>query len=155
MPDNYQTLSIKELSSFLDKKYKLWEQGKLEILTPEDMKKRLVLKNKKEAQRPWWGKLLDQSVSMPTLKYSIFKHPKTKKSEKVVIKETKVKEGKKTPAKANKAVIKETKVKEEKKIPAKANKAVIKEIEVKKEKKTAPKVIDIKSSYQEGYFVVE
>ena len=115
VPDNYQTLSIKELSSFLDDKYKLWEQGKLEVLTPEDMKKRLILKKKKEEQRPWWGKLLDQSVPMPPLKYSTLKHPNT---EKIVVK-------------------------------------AIEKVEEKEEKKTTPKVINIKSSYQDGYFVVE
>jgi len=112
VPDNYQALSIKELSSFLDDKYKLWEQGKLEVLTPEDMKKRLSLKKKKEVQRSWWDKLLDEPVAMPALKYSTLKHPK-------------------------------------------AEKVSVKKVPVKEEKKVTPKAIDIKSSYQDGYFVVE
>ncbi|NOQ34658.1 MAG: hypothetical protein GQ569_02025 [Methylococcaceae bacterium] len=106
VPENYQSLSVKELSIVLNEKYQGWEHGKLEILKPEDMKKRIALKKKKEEQRSWWGKLLDEPVAMPPLKYSLLSTPKTKK------------------------------------------------VAFKKEK-AVDKAPDTKSSYQDGYFIVE
>ena len=70
VPENYQSLSIKELSELLAEKYKLWEQGKLEILTPEYLRNRILSKKEKELKRSRWNKLIDEPVTMPPLKYS-------------------------------------------------------------------------------------
>ncbi|MDQ7090884.1 MAG: TolC family protein [Methylococcales bacterium] len=115
VPDNYQHLSIQELSTILSERNKLWEQGKLEILTPDDMKKRIRLKKKKESQRSWWEKLLERPVTMPAVKYTTLKSSKAKP----VVK-------KKEP-----------------------------QSKTLKVKKATPNVIEMDSSYQDGYFVVE
>ncbi len=92
VPENYQSLSVSTLSAALSTKYHGWEHGKLEILTPEDMKKRIALKKSKEEERSWWGKLLDEPVEMPPLLYSILNDADAKKPENK--KESKAKETK-------------------------------------------------------------
>jgi len=114
VPDNYQSLSVKKLAAVLKVKYKRWDKGDLDILTPEYMKKRIALKKKKEAQRSWWGKLLDEPVSMPPLKYTILSLPKLNKDDKDD-----------------------------------------KDVKKPKAKKITSKIMNIDSSYQNGYFVVE
>jgi multidrug efflux system outer membrane protein len=42
VPENYQALSVTELSKLLENKYKLWENGQLEIVKTDDIKKRIA-----------------------------------------------------------------------------------------------------------------
>ncbi|MEY4767936.1 MAG: hypothetical protein RL637_575 [Pseudomonadota bacterium] len=60
VPDNYQTLSVVELAKTLSTKYQLWENGKLEIINPEEMKKRIALQAEQKTAKSGFWKFIDE-----------------------------------------------------------------------------------------------
>lgn len=137
VPENYQSLSVNDLSTILAEKYEGWENGRIEILKPEDMKRRLALKKEKEARRSWWEELIDEPVDMPPLPYTTLDVFKAEKKQSL---------GKKIDRYPQDILNTELK----QAIAEEVSKAVKKEIA-----KIPTKAAIVKSSYKDGYFVVE
>ncbi len=75
VPQDYQNLTVTELSKILSSKYRYWENGQLEIVKLEDIKKRIAERLEREENKSIVRKVVEDPVTiLPDLTNSIDAH---------------------------------------------------------------------------------
>jgi len=73
VPDDYQTRTVNDLSNALDEKFKIWEQGQLEIIDPDKMQQRIDERKAKETDAGLIDTFLETPVELPPIEDAFLK----------------------------------------------------------------------------------